>query len=82
MISPLPVEQEQLVVVEIIDGVADTTLVHLPAVQCHGGGLKFHSFDFPPATWPPACQQIRSGAVYVRAGMLADAVVCPDCEAA
>jgi len=84
VIAPLPIEEEELVIVEIVeivDGVADTSLVHLPAAVSKRGAFRFDSYDFPPATWPSSCRKIRSGAVYVRAGMLANATVCPDCEA-
>jgi hypothetical protein len=79
-IAPLPVEQEELVIVEIVDGVANTRLVHLPATRCNKGGFRFDSYDFPPTRWPAACG-VGSGSVYVRAGFLEDAVVCADCEA-
>lgn len=80
-LAPLPVPQEELVVVDIRDGIADTTIVHLPKRRIEPGGFTFDSYDFAPATWPPVCGLIRSGWVYVRAGMLEDARVCPDCEA-
>jgi len=72
--------EEQLVIVDITDGIANTSLVHLPATRCNKGGFRFDSYDFPPATWPAACGN-GSGAVYVRAGVLEDAGICPDCEA-
>ena len=79
----LPADPEELVIVEIgEDGYADTTLVHIPLERIAKGGFRFDSFDFPPATWPPTCGLIGSGSVYVRAGMLEDARICPDCEAA
>jgi hypothetical protein len=31
MIAPLPVQQEELVIVQIVDGKADLTVVHRPA---------------------------------------------------
>lgn len=80
MIAPLPLEPEELIVVDIIDGLANTTTVHLPQRKPIGG-IRFDAFDFPPATWPAACGH-GSGSVYVRAGMLEDAVICSACEAA
>jgi hypothetical protein len=73
-------QPEQHVIVEIVDEVADTSLVHLPLAQT--GGFRFDRYDFPPATWSSACGRVRSGSVYVRGGMLEGAPVCPDCEAA
>jgi len=67
---------EQLVVVEIVDGVADQTIVHLPR---HPN--RFDALEWPPVTWPPACLSFRSGGVYAHAGMVADAPVCGLCEA-
>jgi hypothetical protein len=78
-LAPLPIPLEQLVIVEITDGIADTSLVHLPAERCNKGGFRFDSYDFPPSTWPAACGR-GSGSVYVRAGCLADARICPECE--
>jgi hypothetical protein len=71
---------EDLVIVEIVDGVANTTLVHLPATRCSKGGFRFDSYDFPPTRWPAACG-VGSGSVYVRAGEFAESAICPDCEA-
>jgi hypothetical protein len=83
--SPLPIEPEELVVVEIVDGQADLTLVHLPAhkrIDGGRGGPTFDRYDFSPSVWPSACRLIEDGYVYVRAGLLADAPVCAECEAA
>ena len=77
---PLPLEPEELVIVEINDGVANTALVHLPATRCNKGGFRFDSYDFPPSTWPPACGLLPSGWVYVRAGLLENARICRECE--
>ena len=79
MIAPLPLEPEELIVVEIVDDIANTRLVHLPATRCNKGGFRFDSYDFPPATWPAACGN-GSGSIYVRAGEFAESVICPDCE--
>jgi hypothetical protein len=81
VIAPLPIEPEQLVIVDITDGIANTSLVHLPAVRCQKGGFRFDAYDFPPATWPSACGT-GSGSVYVRAGLLEHAEICGDCLAA
>lgn len=81
MIAPLPFEPEELVIVDIVDGIANTQTVHLPQRKPIGG-ISFDAFDFPPNTWPPACGAFRSGSVYVHAGMLENAVVCSACEAA
>lgn len=81
----LPFEREEYVVVEIVDGRIRAGFVHLPArraVAAGRGGPLFSRYDFPPSTWPSACRQVESGAVYVRAGVLENAPICPDCEAA
>lgn len=80
---PLPIQPEQHIVVEIIDDLADTTIVHLPAARSNIAGRgrqTFLEYDFAPAHWISVCG-VR-GSVYVRAGMLADAPVCLECEAA
>jgi hypothetical protein len=82
---PLPISLEELVVVNIVDGVADTTLVHLPAHRrCVGGagGPTFDRFEFSPAVWPSAGRLVDNGFVYVRAGLLEGAPVCAVCEGA
>lgn len=86
MISPLPIdlaEPERHIIVEIIDGLADTTVVHLPASRSNvagRGGQSFLEYDFAPSHWISVCG-VR-GSVYVHAGMLENAVVCSACEAA
>lgn len=66
-------------IVKITGGVADQTVVHLPARAA--GGFTFARYTFPPATWPSACRRVASGSVYVHAGLLADVPVCRACEA-
>lgn len=83
--APLPAEREPLVVVEVLDGHADTTIVHLPAlraVESGAGGPLFTRYEWPPAVWPSACRRVRAGSVYVHGGVLAGVPVCADCEAA
>jgi hypothetical protein len=84
--APLPIPPEELVIVEVgEDGYAVTELVHLPAariVATGAGGPTFDRYDFPPSTWPSACRELKSGFVYVRAGMLTDAPICHACEEA
>ena len=65
---------EELVVVEIVDHLADTTVVHLPVYP-----RRFKALDFPPATWTGKCGV--AGYVYVHAGELEDAPVCLECLA-
>lgn len=80
-LASLPVEE--LIVVEIINGIADTSLVHRPARNSGPGrgGSRFDQFDFAPSRWPSACRRLASGSVYARAGEFADAPVCPECLA-
>lgn len=77
MIAPLPVQQEELVVVQIVDGQADESIVHLPLYP-----NRFNALDFAPTRWTSACRKVHSGSVYARAGVFADAPVCSVCEAA
>ncbi len=76
---------DRLVVVEIVDGYADTSLVHLPAAEKTFGGhdqivLTFASRRFSPRTWPSACGQVTHGYVYNHGGLLEDAPVCGACH--
>jgi len=66
---------EELVVVEIVDGLADTKVVHLPVYP-----RRFKALDFPPTSWVSMCGV--AGWVYVHAGELGDVPVCPLCQAA
>jgi hypothetical protein len=48
MIAPLPVQQEELVIVQIVDGRADLSVVHRPAhrrVPDGRGGPTFDRYD-------------------------------------
>jgi hypothetical protein len=85
-LAPLPldaVEPEQLVVVEIVDGMADESLVHLPAYRSNSErGSRFVDYDFPPSVWPPACKAFTSGSVYARGGEFAGSLICRACEEA
>jgi hypothetical protein len=69
-----PSSPEQLVVVEIVDGTADQTVVHQPIHP-----RKFAAYDFPPATWAGKCGV--AGSVYRHAGMFEDVPVCAVCLA-
>lgn len=69
---------EQLVVAAVVDGVAETGTVHLPAP--HGRNRRpFNGDAFPPASWPSACGSVDDGHVYNLAG-LRGAQVCQACE--
>jgi hypothetical protein len=65
---------EELVVVEIIDGTANQTVVHQPI---HPN--RFRAFDFPPATWVGKCGV--AGSVYMHSGPFKDIPVCAVCLA-
>jgi hypothetical protein len=56
-----------------VDGLADKTEVHLPVYP-----RRFKALDFPPPTWRSKCGV--DGWVYVHAGELEDAPVCPACQ--
>ncbi len=78
---------ETLVIVNIVDGIADTSIVHQPATQERYGGegqshTTFNQHAFPPRTWPSACGQVEHGFVYSHAGLLEDAPTCFDCQVA
>ena len=78
---------ERLVIVELVDGIADTRIVHHPATVKRFGGegqieCRFDNRTFPPVHWPSACGQVPKGSVYNHAGMLEDAPICVDCQVA
>ncbi len=78
---------DHLVVVQITDGTADTSLVHQPAPSKQQGfngnvTIRLDTHTFPPRTWPSACGQVQHGYVYNHAGLLQDAPVCVDCDIA
>ncbi len=76
---------DRLVIVAIVDGHADTRVVHLPAAEMTFGGhdqivLTFASRRFPPRTWPSTCGKVTHGYVYNHGGLLEDAPVCGACQ--
>ncbi len=78
---------DRLVVVPIVDGVADTSVVHLPAAErgCGGHGqivIRLQDLKWAPRTWPSRCGTVSAGAVYNHGGLLEDAPVCGACQAA
>jgi len=73
-LADLPRKDEELVVVEIVDHLADTSVVHLPVYP-----RRFKAFDFPPSTWVSKCGV--HGSVYAHAGEFTDAPVCLECLA-
>lgn len=78
--APLPVEQEQLVIVEIIDNIAQTGTLHLPAPTRFlepGRTIKFADVDWHHR-WVSVCGV--EGYVYAKAGSLARIEVCGKCE--
>ena len=90
---PLPVEPERFLVVPIIDGVADATMVHLPAEYrerpaTNGAGLIRVWFadrlelnhGIPPYEWPSECGV--DGVVYAQGGPFEKPNVCAACKAA
>jgi hypothetical protein len=78
------VREETLVVLRFDGERVDTSLVHLPAPREGQGAVSFEHIrrSFPPTVWPSACGQILAGYVYAREGILHDAPICPDCQAA
>jgi hypothetical protein len=94
--SALPVsleaEAEAYVVVEIVDDVAQTDELHLPAMQrsMHlGNGVGYESSEtfehriargWPPSSWPSACGSVARGSIYVRGGVLEDRPICAACR--
>ena len=73
--------EERLIIVDITNGKANTTRVHLPATRSNKGGFRFDTYQFPPATWPAACGN-GSGHVYVHTGPFEHALVCRECRLA
>ncbi len=80
-----PLPPDSLVVVEIVDGYADTSLVHLPAAEKSFGGhdqivFRFADLKWAPRSWPSRCGIV--GDVYNHGGILEGAPVCGACQAA
>ncbi len=77
---------DRLVVVPIIDGYADTRVVHLPAYErgCGGHGqivIRFCDLKWAPRTWPSLCGVVEAGAVYNHGGLLEAIPICGACLA-
>jgi hypothetical protein len=78
---------EHLVIVGLVDGYADTSIVHQPAPlkKCGGHGqisFKFAHNNSIPRTWPSLCGHVTHGWVYNHGGVLQDAPMCWDCRIA
>lgn len=74
------------IILDVTDGVADTTLAHLPAETLTSNGpggsqIRWADFEAPPVSWQSACGDVY-GWVYNRAGALADIEICVGCEIA
>lgn len=90
-VSPLPLDvvtplEDDLIVLQIVDGLADTTVAHIPMqyrgmVEGKGGcHIRFDAYDEPPTRWKGECGV--DGWVYNRGGSLANIEICGACEAA
>jgi hypothetical protein len=88
-LEPLTIPAERYVVVPIVDDVAQTELLHLPAPKHRmsaGSGWTQVTFTeriergFPPASWPAACGAFTHGSIYVQAGPLEHQPVCVSCS--
>ena len=83
--------QDDYIVVAIVDGLVDVSVVHRPAEarswKSGYGREQTESFaarmehGFPPPGWPSACGVLERGSIYNRGGCLAGLPVCPDCVA-
>lgn len=75
--------EDELIILQLVDGTADTTVAHLPAATRGGqeSQIRWADYDAPPVTWQSACRQII-GPVYNRGGVLEHIDICPDCEEA
>ncbi len=73
---------DRLVVVEIVDGYPDTTVVHLPAAATRFGGdhrtYQLADLKWAPRSWPSRCGVV--GDVYNHGGILEGAPVCGACR--
>lgn len=89
ILAPLTIPAERYVVVEIVDGVAQAALLHLP-LPTHWTRYGARPWDevafsdriedgFPPLSWPAACGAFSNGSIYVQGGPLRDRPVCDDC---
>lgn len=89
-VSPLPLDivtpvEDDLIVLQIVDGLADTTIAHRPMrqremVEGRGGRRHWDTYDEPPTRWKSECGV--DGWVYNRGGSLADIQICGACEEA
>lgn len=93
LLAPLTVPVEKYVVVDIVNGVAQTAELHLPAAErvyntyngVRNQRVRFTDriqTGFPPSSWPAACGAFLAGWIYVEAGPLAGRPFCPRCVAA
>lgn len=83
--------QDDYIVVAIVDGLVDVSLVHRPAPERSWtsgfGRVQIESFDSRmegmsiPVAWPSACGVVERGSVYNYAGSFAGVSMCPDCAA-
>ena len=84
--KPLPLADHDFpIVLEIVDGSADTSIAHIPAARRElgkGGAvvIAFADYDAPPSSWQSACG--IDGWVYNRGGPLANITICHDCAEA
>lgn len=84
--APLPLAPADfLIILAIQDGMADTTIGHLPALVtgrpgAGGNRLRWDVFDEPPSRWTSVCGV--DGWVYNRGGTLGDIEICAGCEVA
>ncbi len=73
---------ENLIILHITNGQADTTIAHLPAPErWHGRGgprTRFAAYEFAPANWSSICG--IDGPVYNHHGALEETPICPDCK--
>ncbi len=73
---------DNLIVLDLNDGKADTSIAHLPAPErWHGRGgprVRFDDYEFAPATWSSICG--INGPIYNHAGILEQTPICVDCR--
>jgi hypothetical protein len=92
ILAPLTIPVEKYVVVKVVNELALTDLLHLPAKtrvyttfegksNCSVKFTDRIQNGFPPASWPAACGAFTEGSIYVQAGPLTNQPVCPACQA-
>ncbi len=76
---------DTLIVLEMNDGMADTSVAHLPAEERWfgrgGPKTRFSDYEWTPTRWASMCGEVN-GTVYNRGGPLEQTPICWPCRIA